>query len=107
MLPSSAGDCVMDGPDGRNCQFRTVAGAMSAARRDTRAVVMVVEGEVTRHTQIKTQQVAAHPVVDLGAVENKLPLGSRRDFGRASQRLEGPLPELGVEHDQGRVVCEE
>lgn len=39
-------------------------------------------------TEIQTEQIAAHAIVEACIVQDKLPLNFWRDFGRAAQRLQ-------------------
>lgn len=66
-----------------NSQFRTAAVAHSVSEALNTSSSTVIENE-RRLTQVQAEKVAAHSVVQFGAMENKLPLHLWRHLGRSA-----------------------
>lgn len=58
------------------------------------------------HTQIQSQQITAHPIVQSGVMDQEFPFCSLGHLRCAPERLEGLFAELTIGYDQCWIVGE-
>jgi len=72
----------------RNSQLRTGS--------DVSKIGMGGSVEFRRCTEVQSEDVTTHSVIEPSSLNNKLPLGARRDHGCSPERLQGFVTKLLV-----------